>query len=301
MRYFYASDDNYAKLTAVSAVSLLLRNPGADVTVLGYGLSDASAHIIRGQVEKFGGVFHLIDVSPLIAKLERQGAAAYTSYAIYSRLFIPELLPEAHGRALYLDCDTLVVDSLCELDRIDLGGRPLALGLDAVHRSYKRYIGLRLDEPYYNTGVFLMDLDVWRDRHCTERLMDELAHPTGKIALPDQDIIARALKGEVQALSPRWNFLSQFVLFGCREKPAVYHFSGQTLGRPWHACSKHPARDAYRQVAIAAGVPEVMDEPRRMKIEYKLQYWLWKLLPGWLFRPTCNLMYRYFIWLYYRV
>ena len=34
----YASDANYAKLTAISAVSLLKHNPGTRVVLLGYNL-----------------------------------------------------------------------------------------------------------------------------------------------------------------------------------------------------------------------------------------------------------------------
>ena len=38
MTAIYASDKNYAALTAISAVSLLKHNPGAKIVLLGYNL-----------------------------------------------------------------------------------------------------------------------------------------------------------------------------------------------------------------------------------------------------------------------
>ena len=40
---------------------------------------------------------------------------------------------------------------------------------------------------------------------------------------------------------------------------------------------------------------------REMGFEYKLQYWLYRLLPNFLFKPICNLMYRTHIRLTYGV
>ena len=84
-------------------------------------------------------------------------------------------------------------------------------------------------------------------------------------------------------------------------KPAIYHFSGHTLGRPWFTSSKHPLRKVYQAAAAEAGLPEVAKQMREMGFEYKLQYWLYRLLPNFLFKPICNLMYRTHIRLTYGV
>ena len=301
MTVIYACDDNYAKLTAISAVSLLKHNPGCDIVLLGYGLKTESRKLVQSRVEQAGGTFRYLDVSPAIAKLVHIGADSYVSYAVYARIFIPELMSGESGKVLYLDCDTLVAGPLDELFATDLRGNPLALAPDAAHPAYKKVISLPAEKPYYNTGVALMALDVWRARRCTERLVDELQHPHGRNPLGDQDIIVRVLNDEITPLSIRWNFLSQYFLLKKKELPTIYHFSGNTLGRPWFTSSKHPLRATYRQAASEAGLPETAEQIRPMTFDYKLQYWLFRLLPNVLFRPVCNLMYRTHIRLTYGV
>lgn len=301
MKIVYACDDNYAALTAISAVSLLKHNRGAEIVLVGCRLKPESIDTIRTRVERFGGTFRHVDVSAKIDGLQALGACSYVSYAVYSRIFIGELLPDVSGKILYLDCDTLVVDSIAGLFDTDLDGNPLALAPDAAHPAYKRVISLPADRPYYNTGVALIDLDAWRRRKCTERLMEEIMHPHGRNPLGDQDIIVRVLNGETTELDRRWNFLSQYILYGRREKPAIYHFSGNTLGRPWFTSSRHPMREAYRQAAGEAGLPETAEQSKPLPLEYRIQYWLYRILPRALFRPVCSLMLRVHIRLTYGI
>ena len=300
LRVIYASDDGYVGLAAISAVSLLKYNPGAQINLLGYKLKPASIELIRLRVEQHGGSFCHFDVTPLISKLELLKISHYTSYAIFARMFIPELI-RTNDRVLYLDCDTLVTDRLDDLMNLELHGHAFALALDAIHPAYRKVISLPPDKAYYNSGVMLMDLAAWRSHDCSTRFMEELTHPHGRVILPEQDVIARTMDDEVEPLPSRWNFLSQFILQRRKDTPAIYHFSGNTLGRPWFTSSKHPLREAYRQAAAEAGLPEVAEQHRPLPLEYKIQYWLYRLLPQALFTPICNLMYRTHIRLTYGV
>lgn len=301
MRVAYACDDNYAALTAISAVSLLKHTPGVEIILVGCRLKPESIEIVRSRVEKSKGSFRYVDVSEKIGELQTIGASSYVSYAVYSRIFIGELLPDISGKVLYLDCDTLIVDSIAEIFDTDLHGNPIALAPDAVHPAYKRVISLPDDKPYYNTGVALIDIDEWRKRLCTERLMDEIKAPHGRNPLGDQDIIVRVLNDEITELDRRWNFLSQYILYRCKEMPVIYHFSGNTMGRPWFTSSLHPLREAYRIAASEAGLPETAYQKKPLPFEYKLQYWLYKILPKFLFIPVCNLMTRTHIRMCYGV
>ena len=300
MNIVYASDDSYVGLAAISSVSLLKHNPGARVNLLGYNLKPASVELVRARVENHGGSFSHFDVTPFINRLEQLKVSHYTSYAIFARMFIPELI-RTDDRVLYLDCDTLVTDRLDDLMDIELHGHAFALALDAVHPAYKKVISIPFDRPYYNSGVMLMDLAAGKKHDCSRRFMEELTHPHGRIILPEQDVIARMMSDEVEPLPSKWNFLSQFILQRRKDAPAIYHFSGHTLGRPWFTSSKHPMREAYRRTAAEADLPEVAEQSRPLPFEYKVQYWLYRLLPQILFTPVCNLMYRAHILLTYGV
>lgn len=318
----YACDDNYAVLTAVSAVSALLRNPGARIVLLGCRLKEPSRELVRTRVEQHGGIFVFFDLTEQLDAIAAKGFSGYTSYAAYSRLFIADLLKEDEGRILYLDCDTLVLEPLDELFALPLDGRPFAFGYDCIHAAYKRVVKVAPDAPYYNSGVMLADLAAWRASGATEALKAEFAHPTGPNPLGDQDLIVRAWRDYITPLPPKWNFLSQFFLFDdaglravngatapcvsraafeeARRAPGICHFSGHTLGRPWFTSSRHPMRARYRAAAAAAGLPEVAEQVRPMEFHYRLQHVLRKFLPQGLFNFLGRWMLRVHVWRTYR-
>ena len=323
MTIAYASDKNYAALTAISAVSALRHNQGARIVLLGYNLEQEAQELVRSRVEKAGGAFEYHDISGEIESLKAKGYCGYTSYAAYARLFIPEVLG-GEGRVLYLDCDTLVCGPLGDLFGIDLCGKPFALSGDCINAAYKKYIGHREELPYFNSGVMLIDLEKWRANRCTERVLEELANPRGPNPLGDQDVIVRCFPEETAHVPPKWNFLSQYFMLSykglcrivggdallpfsreeyqdARKGAAIFHFSGHTLGRPWFTSSRHPMREAYRRAAADADLAEAAEQARPMPIEYKLQYWLFRLLPQCLFDVVCRWMYRAHVRLTYGV
>lgn len=323
MTIVYASDKNYAALTAISAVSALRYNRGARIVLLGYNLESDAQELVRNRVEKAGGVFLYRDISPSIEKLVRQGVCPYTSYAAYARIFIPDVL-DYKERILYLDCDTLVDGSLEELFATDLQSKPFALGYDCVLHHYKRYIHQPSELPYYNSGVMLIDLNAWRSHRCTERILAELEHPSGPNPLGDQDVIVRVFPQETQPIDPKWNFLSQFFMLSykglrrivgegvnllftqeaynvARRHPLIYHFSGQTLGRPWFTSSRHPMRKPYQLAARSADLAEASEQVRPMPFAYRVQYLFYRLLPQGLFDRVCYFLYRLHIRLTYKV
>ena len=323
MTLVYASDKNYAALTAISAVSALRHNSCARIVLLGYNLEVEAQDIVRSRVEAAGGTFLYRDVSPALEGLKAKGYCGYTSYATYARIFIPEVLDD-ENRVIYLDGDTLVNGSLEELLSLDMKGCPFALGVDCSARAYKSAINHPIDLAYYNAGIMLIDIVEWRKHRCTERILDELANPRGPNPLGDQDVIIRCFPHETLPLAPKWNFLSQFFLFSysgwrrvigknqklpctkdeyvaARRGAAIYHFSGHTIGRPWYTSSRHPMRRAYQEAAKAANLAEFAEQIKPLPLEYAVQYYLHKFLPQTAFDIVCNWLYRIHIWRNYRV
>lgn len=323
MTVVYASDDNYAGLTAVSAVSVLKWNPGAHIVLLGCRLREESVELVSSRITTRGGSFSYHDVSERLDAIAARGFNGYTSYAAYSRLFIADLLSDEAGRILYLDCDTLVLGPLGGLFAFPMNGKPFAFGYDCIHSAYKRYVKVGSEDPYFNSGVMLADLSKWRESGATEALKSEFAHPHGPNPLGDQDMIVRAWKDYITPLPPEWNFLSQYFLFDykcvrkingysapwasetewdtAQRSPKICHFSGHTLGRPWFTSSKHPMRSRYIDAAREADLDSVARQTRPMSLPYAVQYRLWKLLPRVLFHPLARLMLRLHILLTYKV
>lgn len=301
MNIIYACDENYAPLTAISAASAAKHNRGAEITLLGQGLGAESVRLVQTAVERFGGAFRHVDVEDRLKKIVTSGANPYFSYAAYARVFAPDILADSIGKALYLDSDTFVLKPLYGLFATDMGKSPLALAPDVCPEAYSRYVGLRKGEPYYNTGVALFDLANWRKNDCTARFLREIAAPSAPNPLGDQDIIVRLFNREITPLKPEWNYLSQYVLLSRKMEPAILHFSGNTLGRPWFAGSRHPMRGEYRAFAEELGLLEKVMTSREIPREYRIETALYALLPGFAFRPIFRALHRLHIRLAYGV
>ena len=316
--FVYSTDENYVKLTAVSMHSLLTHNPGAEIVILANGITPASAAFLSKLANDRGGTCEIIDVKSKLETVKALGAGSYVSFSAYARLFIPALLASRYDRAIYLDCDTLIASPLAGLTALDLHGKPFAIGYDCIYNGYKKMIGLQAEASYFNSGVLTMDLASWQARLCTERIFTFMREQRRDLMFGDQDYFSLVLAEDAAILPPQYNFLTHFQMFhrakdaryvmdtpascwytdeefaAAQQKPAIHHFLGHTLGRPWYKESKNPLRKLYCETAAAAGVPEVARQSRPLDFGYRVQWLCWKLLPRPLFIRACRAMYAYF-------
>jgi lipopolysaccharide biosynthesis glycosyltransferase len=168
--------------------------------------------------------------------------------AMWFRVFLPELVPDA-DRVLYLDVDTIVVDSLEPLASIDLSGAYVGAVTNVLldhHAGRPSSLGLA-PGAYFNSGVLLMNLDAMRRDGCTEALLDYARSRGPELEWPDQDTLNAVLGERRVALHPRWNYMnsmrvgpeaarvfSQEELAEAARAPAIRHFEGPAHNKPWH-------------------------------------------------------------------
>ena len=99
-----------------------------------------------------------------------------------SRLFIGTLLPKTVKRVLYLDCDTVVVQSIGNLWNLDLKGHVAGAVMEpTIYQVVKQEIGLKEQDPYFNSGVLLIDLERWRADGVEKRLLDFYGSKDGSL------------------------------------------------------------------------------------------------------------------------
>lgn len=321
--FSYATDEAYIGLTSISLASLLTHNPGASIVLFAYRLKAESLAAIGDLVQRLKGSLRVVDVETELERLKLIGAHSFQSVSIFSRLLIPKLITDS--RTLYIDSDTLIVGSIAPLADMDLHGKAFAIGYDCQRVEYKRYIKLPTSSAYFNSGVMLIDCKAWNERACTERLIAAIPHTSPREIFADQDLITRHLADDAAILHPKYNFLTHFLMFRsqrdilrmsgipaelwyspdeydeARREPIVYHFLGNTLGRPWYRESKNPMRSLYRKYAEIAGLGDFCNKSRPLEQYYMLQWLLWKLLPNALFVEACRVMYRLFFKLRYKV
>jgi lipopolysaccharide biosynthesis glycosyltransferase len=256
-----AADAAYAPHSAAMLHSVLAHRGEADVHIHylhGPQFPARSARRVRDMVDGGGGAISFHEIADeRIAGLPEM---VFVTSAMWYRIFLPELLPEV-DRVLYLDVDTIAVDSLEPLWEIDLAESHVAAVTNVFYmRSHaQRSVELGIEPAdYFNSGVVMMNLDRMRRDSSTQALFDYAVGHAHELAWPDQDALNVVLgKGRVP-LHPRWNCMNSILLFPwagdvfgadaveeARRRPGIRHFEGPTINKPWHYGCESPMREVY--------------------------------------------------------
>ena len=166
----------------------------------------------------------------------------------YFKLLIGELLPVDMHRVLYIDADIIVRGDLEELWNYYLDDSVIGAVEDS-NMQFKETLGLRPNEPYFNSGVLLVDLDQWRADCVGPRARDfALSHPD-RITYADQCALNWILRDRWKPLPERWNLqtasLARTVKGARRQAKTaqIVHFSGPC--KPWLYMTRHPVKREY--------------------------------------------------------
>lgn len=210
------------------------------------------ARRLRDWVADRGGELALVAVDR--ERLQGLEGRGYLPTAMWHRVFLPELAPELR-RVLYLDADTVAMDSLEPLWATGLGDRPVAAVANVPDPWTAPYFeSLALPTPYFNSGVLVMDLDRMRADGYQRRIVEFARRDPMRFG--DQDTLNVVLSGERAELDPRWNVMNSFyeypdaavALFGRKQleaalsRPGIRHFEGPGPNKPWHVrCDRSDA------------------------------------------------------------
>lgn len=254
----FATDAGYLPWTATAIRSVLdqVHQPTVHLLHLGdLGVPDLDR--LRGMVTDGGGKLETHAVTR--DRLAGLPAVDRFGMVVWLRLLLPDLLPDAR-RVLYLDADTLVIDALDELWTTDLGGALLGAVSNVVATELRSHVAaIAADGRFFNSGVLLIDLDLVRRERAFDAVVAYARDEGRRLVWPDQDALNAGVAGRWSSLHPRWNAQNSLWTwadlavdtFGAaaveeaRARPAILHFEGPSLSKPWHFLSRHQFRDEY--------------------------------------------------------
>lgn len=255
MNIVFASDKNYVEHLAVSMCSLFENNQEAsfDVYILNVDIDSSSWSGLEVIARRYGHT--LTDVKILDQELDGLVLTHHFTKANYYRLFIAEKLQLT--KALYLDADIVVSQSILDLYNTDIDSYSLAA---VVNPGFNRHKDLEMPEEskYFNSGVMLINLDAWRLDKTKGRVIDLVKRKPWAIQFVDQCGLNSVLTGRWKELHPKFNLQGCFFeaepgaystefpdgyLMDAVRNPVVIHYSGSH--KPWHLGDKHPYRSLY--------------------------------------------------------
>lgn len=167
---------------------------------------------------------------------------------IYYRIFAASLLPSELERILYLDGDTLVINPLDELYKMEFEGNYFlaCTHVRKILNKVNQYrLGMEEESAYINSGVMLMNLRALRENQNIKEIIAYVEKRKRYLTLPDQDIIT-ALYGSKTGIldTMRFNLSDRMLtiynselghdrlnLEWVRKNTVIVHYYGKQ--KPW--------------------------------------------------------------------
>ena len=237
----YCTDANYLEYVAVSIMSVIMNNPGQDLSffVFVYDVSDNEINKLRVTSDKI----QVINIDKEeIEKYNNDFAIKHLNRSLYMRLDVPRLLKDKVEHFIYLDADTLCFDKIHEINSIDISEVICAASHDSLNNTdNKNAKRLKLStSSYFNSGFLYINIKKWLENDIETKANQILFDRGESLPYPDQDALNIAMGGNVKFIDNRWNFL--FNWFNDQQKecffyqkdilPRIIHFTGGR--KPWY-------------------------------------------------------------------
>ena len=272
MNIVYSTDEKYAVHAYISINSLLVANssvPFISFYLISNGLSVQTQNLFIALIESFNGPnnkrnIKIIDFALYIKHVV--GAKDCGSLSTYGRLFLQNI--NEIDKALYIDCDTLVVGDLMELYKLNLNDIAVAGVQDIVSLETRNSVGLLYGERYINAGVSLFNLNYWRKVNGQKLCIDYLNSCNGDVLFHDQGCINSVFKNNIKIIHPKYNLMNAMLdlsapkicafykiekyyskdeINDAKKDPRIIHFTAGNFIRPWYSNSNHPYARIYKK------------------------------------------------------
>ena len=260
MNLLFCIDRNFIPLWE-QRMAAILRHGGAeryDVYLLHTDLAEADAGRMRRALRPQDSLTLVEVPAGLFEGFPESGRYPLQ---IYYRLAAPLLLPAGLGRILYLDVDTVVLNSLVPLYAADFAGAAFMACshstpfLDKVNQAR---LGMEERVPYLNSGVLMMDLALLRTTLRLADIRDYAERYRKRLILPDQDILTALFGSRARVLDSRIYNMTDRLFLRCAAAPAtrlsldwvrqntvVVHYLGRP--KPWQKNYMGPLGVFYRE------------------------------------------------------
>jgi len=180
----------------------------------------------------------------------------HISVVAYYRLILHKLLSSEVERVIYIDSDTIIVDSLLKLWNIDCSESPVAACPDEEGLTHSADLSLPSSHRYFNSGAMIFDLRSLRLSNVLDSAEEIYRSRREEIRFEDQDLLNIIFCGKVRYLPLKWNINNRLFAyakdtasydereaFEAVSDPGIIHFTCRI--KPWHANCANPLRGLY--------------------------------------------------------
>ena len=206
MAIAYAPDNGYVNMTVVSMFSVIQNNMESNIEfiILYSNLNEES-------IKKLNSIKMQSNCKIRYIQLEEDEfkdfpMSKWVTVQAWFRIKLPDLCPDL-DKILYLDCDTMVNQSLKSLFELDLKNNYVAAVKDVwgVDKYVKR-LKMKSDS-YFNSGVVLFNCKQCRKDNLYQKIKDYAIANKKIIKFCDQDSLNKVIDENKINLPPKYNFM----------------------------------------------------------------------------------------------
>ena len=160
---------------------------------------------------------------------------SHFTLSMYSRLFIPTLLPEMIIQSFYIDIDVLIRGDISQLfdEQISASIGAVAANSDFPHLKTKVPIG----NTFYS-GMLIINHVRWREEDILEQCLEIVRTGNENLVYPDNDLLVLVMNRDElpdwQRIDLKYNYMS-YLAKSTKTKidqPLIVHFPGSN--KPWN-------------------------------------------------------------------
>ena len=286
MKIAYATDSHFSFLCAVSMASVLKNTPEADIEFI----------ILHSELDEKSRITfsRLATIRECSFRYIQMDEACFTGlstnwtiqawFRCNMFVFCPDL-----DKILYLDCDTLVLESLVPLWNTNLDGHLVGAVQDVIYKKMIKHVSIQTDW-YFNSGVLLFNAKRFREEQLFEKIRELGIRNREKFHSSDQDTLNQLVNGDLVQLPMKYNYMEVWFQNGhydyegetealyleARKHPTIVHF---TNTKPDHINCRHSMRFYWWEYArLLFGYEERLLNFVQQKTE-KRKYYLFSWLP----------------------
>lgn len=230
--------DVYMEAPLHVAVSSVLRSLHPDWTgkfyLLTEGIDEAAVGRLRETLNRVGRPYELVEITSPNTSVFRKLRSFHGSHACYYRFLLPDFVAEQ--RFLYLDTDTVTKVDISPLFQLEMNGYAVGFVVDgevkwALEKEFYLSQGAKGDDPAFNSGVILFDVEQWKAQNCFSRLMELCSAHGDRMAPGDQTALNVLFAKHCYRLSPEFNVKLSAHHRTPVPESGIYHFVGSP--KPW--------------------------------------------------------------------
>lgn len=302
----YSCNDSYIYQTIISMVSLIKHNSNLKIYLISDNIGLSNLQLLESVLDKYNQSVNIICIDNVLGDLFLEQKDRHPR-TIYAKLFLGDIIEES--KILYLDSDTIVMDSLECLCQRNMDNEIIAGVLMPYSKKIKKEINLNLDDSYICDGVVLFNLRKWKEENLSEYCRNYIDKYNGNPPMQSEGTLNYVCRHGVGILKPEFNVMPSMLMYSGNQikrlfKAKVYysdheiaeakteykiiHFMNELYERPWFEPSRHPLRLEYLEIEKEIFDGETI-KPSVISLHTLLTAWLAEHLPFTIFSKMYHL------------